>query len=105
MGRNTRLRETSITTVGRQIDLPSVANRHVSKSNYPAFDQVTKAHCQWTTASTAVEFLSINGVTRIMCGDNVAWSGVLIAFFCALNNLIINAFCKWFNTLFLAFFF
>lgn len=70
------LRELSVSHFGRDIHLPPVAHAHLLHGDNPALYQVAEAYCQGCPATTAVELLSVDGPSRVVCGYDAAGRGM-----------------------------
>lgn len=71
------LRELAISHFGRKVDFPFVTHAHLLHGYYPSFYQVAQAESGRCTATTAVEFLAVDGPPSVVGRDNAARSRVL----------------------------
>ena len=97
------LRELPVSHFGRDIHFPGVAHAHLLHGYNPAFYQVAEAYGQRCPATTAVELLSVDGPSRVVCGYDAAGRGMPAVVLPLRQHLIIYTSRKGLHTFFLRF--
>lgn len=86
---NAGLRELAISHFSRDIHFPPVAHPHLLYGDKPSFCQVAEVYCQRCSSTTAVEILSVDGPSRVVCGNDAVGQGIPAVFPPIRQHLII----------------
>ena len=88
--RNAWLGELAVTHFGGDVELPFIAYVHLLHGDDPTLDQVAKPASQRHAATAAVELFTVDGLPRVVGGDDAADRRVCTSLVAFAQHLVVD---------------